>query len=231
MAQPINRPVPVAGGGHSQVSGLNMGWLLAAFLCIVVFALDFAGVESGRLAPSDRSAELAIHATFGHPTYHFFEVVTALGATSWRLPLAILLGIGLFLLGRWWSLTLLASVVAGASLLQVMVKDLVMRPRPVLFPHAISAGGYSFPSGHAMDALALYGVAVYLLWHLGRRRGLTALGLVVASAVVLLVGLSRIVLGVHYPTDVVGGFGLSGAWLTLMILLLRGRVSHENRLL
>jgi membrane-associated phospholipid phosphatase len=105
--------------------------------------------------------------------------------------------------------------VAGASLLNQLLKAHFQRARPssALFPQA----GLSFPSGHAMIGLALYGCVAWLLWR-HRQHPLWAAGLVVWA---VLIGLTRVYLHVHYATDVLAGFAIGLVWLILLRTALR----------
>ncbi|WP_264842768.1 phosphatase PAP2 family protein [Caldinitratiruptor microaerophilus] len=129
------------------------------------------------------------------------------------------------------ALTLLASV-AGAAVLDTVLKETFGRARPP-GPWLVRAGGFSFPSGHSMVAFALYGYLAYLTWH-GRHRPWQRLPLAGALvAVAVLIGVSRIYLGVHYPSDVVAGFAAGGTWVTTCTLIghpgLRKRSGGESR--
>ncbi|MBC7338796.1 MAG: amidase domain-containing protein [Firmicutes bacterium] len=103
----------------------------------------------------------------------------------------------------------LAASVGLGWLVQALLKVLVHRARPDL-PHLVAVGGYAFPSGHAFVTLVLYGYLALLLGRLAPRRVGTR---VVLLLLVLVVGVSRVYLGVHYPTDVLGGWVLGAAWL------------------
>lgn len=117
----------------------------------------------------------------------------------------------------------------GSVALNETLKVMFARERPEIYRLA-EQSGYSFPSGHAMAALTLYFVLTYLLWqHVKTRRGRVIM-LVVAISVVSIIGLSRIYLGVHYPSDVIAGYCMSGCWLALSIWLYRvvfGKVIEE----
>ncbi|MDI6894898.1 MAG: amidase domain-containing protein [Bacillota bacterium] len=105
----------------------------------------------------------------------------------------------------------LAGTVGLGWLFETVLKVLVHRPRPEL-PHLVSAGGYSFPSGHSFVSFVLYGYLVLLVGRLAPRwRWLRVPLLLVAVGI----GLSRVYLGVHYPSDVLGGWALGAAWLAL----------------
>lgn len=98
--------------------------------------------------------------------------------------------------------------------LNQMLKAIVQRPRPDGFELAAETG-FSFPSGHSMAAMAFFGLIVWMMWryepHRGKRIGCMA----AFACVVVLVGISRIYLGVHYASDVVAGFCVSIAWLSI----------------
>lgn len=133
------------------------------------------------------------------------------------------ISIGMLLLLYFWlhhklELILFIWVSLGSQLLNTMMKLWFRRERPNVH-RIIEEIGYSFPSGHSMAAFSLYGVIAYLLWrHLRRRRERLALILFVVLMTVG-IGWSRIYLGVHYPSDVIGGYAASGAWLMLSIAL------------
>ncbi len=114
------------------------------------------------------------------------------------------------------ELILFVIVVAGTPILVSILKNFFQRARPE-FHRLIEIGGYSFPSGHSMNALAIYGMITFLFWrHIPTRLGRTVL--ILSSCVfILMIGTSRVYLGVHYPSDVIGGYLASGFWLSSVI--------------
>jgi len=77
--------------------------------------------------------------------------------------------------------------------------------------------GYSFPSGHAMAALSLYGIISFILWrHIPKESGRIML-ICISTLLVIFIGISRIYLGVHYPSDIIGAYLISGSWLFFTI--------------
>lgn len=101
---------------------------------------------------------------------------------------------------------------ALAVLLNVVLKTLIQRPRPEGFRLAVESG-FSFPSGHSMAAMAFFGLIVWMVWHYEQDRRQRLLLTVAFSAVIVMIGISRIYLGVHYASDVLGGFCASIIWL------------------
>ena len=114
------------------------------------------------------------------------------------------------------ELILFIAIIVGSPILNELLKLLFHRARPD-FHRLIKINGYSFPSGHAMSAFAVYGVLSFLLWrHIPTRWGRTLL-IVTSIIMILTIGISRIYLGVHYPSDVIGGYFASGCWLAIAI--------------
>ena len=97
-------------------------------------------------------------------------------------------------------------------LLNTVLKYLVQRPRPDGF-RLISETGYSFPSGHSMVAMAFFGLLIWMVWRYHRHDVMRVVWCVVFGFVIVMVGVSRIYLGVHYASDVLAGFCVSLIWL------------------
>lgn len=109
-----------------------------------------------------------------------------------------------------------AGVLAGSVLLNETIKQIFRRSRPA-FHRIIDIGGFSFPSGHSMAAFSLYGMLAFLLWRHIRSAAGRGLLLFSSAAMILLIGVSRIYLGVHYPSDVAGGYLAGASWLFFSI--------------
>ena len=100
--------------------------------------------------------------------------------------------------------------------LNFLLKLLFMRDRPYELM-IIDEVGYSFPSGHAMAALGFYGFIIYLLWHFNLTKSAKIIFSVLLGVLIILIGVSRIYLGVHYASDVLAGYMVSLAYLILYI--------------
>ena len=104
-------------------------------------------------------------------------------------------------------------------LLSFVLKAAFDRPRPELVPHLMRAYFSSFPSGHSMMSAVVYGTLGSILTTLVQHRGLKLYFLLLAATLAGLVGISRVYLGVHYPTDVLAGWAAGLAWATFCWLL------------
>jgi membrane-associated phospholipid phosphatase len=144
--------------------------------------------------------------------------VTWLGSNWLLLPILAAATIVLLRRGNRSAVLAVWTGYLGAIVLYILAKPLVHRPRPPAADLIGHASGRSFPSGHATQALAAWGVlAVVLL--AGRSRTARTVTLTAATVVVLLVGASRIYLGAHWLTDVLAGYALTAAWLGVLAAL------------
>lgn len=126
-------------------------------------------------------------------------------------------------LAIWYFLT----VSIGAGAVNQLVKIFFRRPRPTNVEHLIVQGGYSFPSGHAMAAIITYGALLFLVIRASKTWWPALIGSFTLLPLIGLIGISRVYLGVHYPSDIIGGYSLGLAVLSLSIGLYS--VSLKNK--
>lgn len=144
---------------------------------------------------------------------------TALGGVS-VLTLLTILAVGLLLAQRKWRRALfLVAAISGGAMLNAGLKIGFARPRPELVAHLVKVHDLSFPSGHAMNSAVVYLTLGVLLARAERGRRVKAYLLAGAVLLTLLVGCSRVYLGVHYPTDVLAGWTVGASWATLCWLV------------
>ncbi len=203
--------------------------LTVALLVIFAAGLGFglvAGMVSSRTGLYRYDAGVAAwgarHAT---PfTVRAFRLVTQLGSTAVVLSEAVLVGaVDVLRRRRWSGAAFLLTVVVGHNLLANGVKLLVRRDRPPISPPLHPGTGYSYPSGHTAAAAATY-AALALLLGRGCRWPVRFLLALAAAAVTLDVALSRVLLGVHWLTDVVGGAMLGLGWFAVCAAAFGGRL-------
>jgi len=182
--------------------------------CYGELAEDFR--ISGEIAAFDARVASVVHGWRTASLTPFFKVVTSLanGVTVWVV--ATLVVLFLLLRRRWAEAVLLAVTVGVGTRMGSLAKHTNGRPRPPVSGMLISKpGGYSFPSGHALAATLLYGVIAFLILYEVRIAWVRITAVVAGLVLIVLVSLSRIYLGVHWPSDVVASWCLGGAWLVL----------------
>lgn len=147
--------------------------------------------------------------------------VTALAGTP-VLTLFTLALAGYFAAKRQWrTIALLLVAVLGESILSSTLKEFFGRPRPDIVPHLVHAASMSFPSGHSSSAAAVYLTIAALIARETKERIVRNYVYFTAVLLALLVGASRVYLGVHYPTDVIGGLSFGAAWAAIVLIAAR----------
>ena len=194
----------------------DLALLILSVLCLAIFVCLLIKVLKGRAIRIDEVGYLLLVERLRSPV---LTVVMKAISNLASLPFIV----GLLAAAMLWAPcrahVVWAAVNVGAiSAIDQLLKVLVRRPRPQGF-RLVEAPGLSFPSGHSMAAMAFYGYGVWLV-------RCSAYGLPAGAAieaalacVILAVGVSRIYLGVHYASDVLGGFCLSFVWLILFVHL------------
>lgn len=208
---------PRAATGLRLTAGLAtiavLGWLFGVLAEDVI-----AGNESVRFdLPLARAIARNVTPALAGP----MRAVTAVANGGVIAALAAAIAMVWFLrLRSWFAARLLVVALSGATVVEVVVKSLVRRPRPPV-AHLVGADGWSFPSGHAMRAAVFFGVCAILagrIWPGRRARVRLWTAAVIAAS---LVGASRLILGVHYLTDVLAGLALGTMWLVAASTLIR----------
>lgn len=192
---------------HFYLSGIIALTVFAFFSYLVRFSTD-------RLSSIDQSLTDAIR--------YFYPIGTSffLGVTKFGNPavvIIIFLIILTLLIYKKYSIEAIwfgAGVVGIAGILNFLIKLIFMRERPTL-EHLVTEHSYSFPSGHSTGSMVLYGTLIFLLPIFIQNKTLLRSLQFFLGLFILSIGVSRIFIGVHFPSDVLGGFSLGLAWLLL----------------
>ena len=144
--------------------------------------------------------------------------VTVLGGKTTVVLLVTFVTLFLFFAGHWVRGLIVLVAAGGGAILTTGLKHAFAVERPSAVPHLTIENTFSFPSGHTTMAATVYLTLGLLLAQMGRQRWFKIYFMSVAIGVVLMVGLSRVMLGVHNPTDVLGGWAVGGAWAMLVWL-------------
>ena len=217
----------------AAVVWLTVGLASSAFV-IWAFAELADEVIEGESRRFDRAVLLWIHAHSPEWLDGPMRLVTALGYGQVVLPLLAAVVFAFYLKGWTLAATLLVVSTTGGSLLTAVLKAVFGRARPELFESGYAATFYSFPSGHATVAVGFYGTLTLILAY--RLRGFARWAMAASGVLlVLLIGFSRLYLGVHYPTDVLAGFLAAPLWVVcvgvvyVVWLSVRGLRATESR--
>lgn len=200
-----------------------VGAAVAALVLLVLSVLVAAGAPM--LAALDGPLERGAHGVRSPSLTAVAATLTALGSAFVLVPLTALVAVAGRVAARTWRPgAVVALAGAGSYLSTELLKRVFERPRPT--DQLVGAAGWSFPSGHAADAAAWWlTAAAVLLWAVGGRwaRWQHALVWACATLVALVVGATRVYLGVHHPTDVLAGWSLGVVWAWVVVVTLLWR--------
>jgi undecaprenyl-diphosphatase len=189
-------------------------------------------VLDGDAQAFDETIRAFVHGFAGVWLTAFMKFVTMLGSTLF-LSVTLICILIIFIRINWKHAAVLLTVnMVGAVILNFVLKVSFARARPIPFFDTPLPDSYSFPSGHALYAACFYGVLAWLIAARIRDRPLKILIWVFAVMSALLIGLSRIYLGVHYPSDVIAGYSAAIVWVLTVIwadLLLKKKSGFFNK--
>jgi len=203
---------------------LTVGFVVSLAGLWVFSAITEDVINDDPLTKFDIALVNWLHAGATPSGYGIFATISEFGSLTALMILAFGVGILLVKRRRWIELGGWAAAFAGGFILNAALKYAIRRPRPTYSTDLFSIATWSFPSGHAMVSLVAYGMLAYMLLVVVRVRGRAARITVVLGAAFLIVaiGLSRLYLGVHYFSDVVGGYAAGVLWLSACISALEG---------
>jgi len=155
---------------------------------------------------------------------NFFVIITQLGGVFGIIAFTTILLAILLRRKLYQKALIVGATVAGAALLNVVLKLIFERTRPDLWEQLIVETSFSFPSGHSMITAALGLSLIFICWNTRYRWLAVALG----SSFIIVIGFSRLYLGVHYPTDVLAGWVVSAAWLFIVVTVVNIKLLRKR---
>lgn len=193
----------------------------AAVLCLWVFAEFAEELLENELAVFDTLVSAWVHGMVSPAMTLLMKIVSNAGG-NWLFLGATSLAISIFLYHKqkhFWDAVIVQICLWCGFLFNFGLKCVFKRERPSL-ERMVDAGGFSFPSGHSMVSFAFYGILLYLIYINLPRSPVRFVLMLLTVCLIFLVGVSRIYLGVHYPSDVIAGFAAGGVWLAVCIAAL-----------
>ncbi len=175
----------------------------------------------GIIAPFDQAVDVFLYHTRTPLLVHLFSLITLFGSAIMFIVLVILASIGLWFSRYRRFLVGFFITLAGALATTYALKVLIARPRPLPPLPTVIETSFSYPSGHSTAAMALYGFLNYLICRMPIASIYKKLLITLFVLFILLIGFSRLYLGAHFPTDVLGGYIVSLLWLMIGTSLYR----------
>lgn len=199
---------------------ISKHWLKASLFLLLPFIIFAAGIslDAEWVNKFDQYIAGPFFQIRNTGTTSFFSTVTHLGGEFFIASVVVLSS--LFLIWQdnyvatalWFAL----QTAIGAGLLNQLFKFVFHRTRPAV-EHLVAQGGFSFPSGHSMAAMICYGGLAFIFTLFVKNKLYRWFIFVFAGTLIILIGISRIYVGVHFPSDVAAGFSMGAAWLALSI--------------
>lgn len=191
----------------------NYKWLIC-FICLFCFLLLAEDVFTKEIIQIDDIVYKFIASHFiSNSLTPIVKIITFFGSATWIVIFTIILFV---IIRNKRQNILLGTNLCIVTIINQILKHIFKRSRPTEF-RIIDESGYSFPSGHSMVSMAFYGYLIYLVYKNIKNKYLKWILIIVLSILIILIGISRIYLGVHYTSDVLGGYLLSLSYLVLFI--------------
>ena len=191
----------------------NLKWIIL-FICLVGFLAIAEDVFHKEIMMKDiigyKLVSTLLISDFATPIAKF---ITNFGGAIFLIIATIILFI--LIKNRKIGISIISNL-AVVTILNQLLKNILQRPRPTEF-RIVEETGFSFPSGHSMVSMAFYGYLIYLIYKYVKNKYLKWILIVLLSILICTIGISRIYLGVHYTSDVLGGFLISISYLVIYI--------------
>ena len=197
--------------------------IFVVVLCLILFSVICYGVLSyDSLVIDTKVYSFIINNIMNDGLTPILKAITELGGVAFTVLAGVL--IFMFCKKNRWFITI---DLVGVTLVNQVIKHIIRRPRPNVL-RLVEESGYSFPSGHSMVSMAFYGIIIYLVYKNVTNKYLKWILIILLSLLILSIGFSRIYVGVHYFTDVAGGFLLGLAYLIIYINIYNKRIGKNE---
>ena len=191
----------------------NLKWIIL-FICLIGFLAIAEDVFNKEIMSGDiigyKLVSTFLISDFATPIAKF---ITNFGGAIFLITLTIVLLV--LIKNKKIGISIFSNLVI-VTILNQLLKAILQRPRPTEY-RIVEETGYSFPSGHSMVSMAFYGYLIYLIYRYVKNKYIKWISIVLLSILVCSIGISRIYLGVHYTSDVLGGFLISMSYLVIYI--------------
>ena len=191
----------------------NLKWIVL-FICLIGFLALAEDVFNKEIMNGDivgyKLVSTFLISDFATPIAKF---ITNFGGAIFIIILTVVLFV--LIKNKKIGISIISNLVIITAIIQIL-KRIVQRPRPTEY-RIIEETGYSFPSGHSMVSMAFYGYLIYLIYKYVKNKYLKWISIILLSILICSIGISRIYLGVHYTSDVLGGFFISISYLIIYI--------------
>ena len=191
----------------------NLKWIIL-FICLIGFLAIAEDVSNKEIMSGDiigyKLVSTFLISNFATPIAKF---ITNFGGAIFLIALTIVLLV--LIKNKKIGISIFSNLVI-VTILNQLLKAILQRPRPTEY-RIVEETGYSFPSGHSMVSMAFYGYLIYLIYKYVKNKYIKWISIVLLSILVCSIGISRIYLGVHYTSDVLGGFLISMSYLVIYI--------------
>ena len=202
------------------MKGLSLRFLFAFITCVglaILFGYLAAAIGNESIEHFDLVVINFIQGMEMSWLTPIVKVFAWIGSGYVVAPITIITFLLLFFVYRYRAQAfLLVTVILGTVILNELLKIYFRRERPEIY-RILDAAGFSFPSGHTMMAFSLYTIIAYIVWRNMRTTLNRVLLIIFTTFMILMISTSRIYLGVHYPSDIVGGFIASAFWVSIAI--------------
>ncbi len=186
------------------------------FICIVFFLAILEDILDYEIKNFDIWGYNVISRSISKYMTPVAKLITKLGNAESLILITIILWLVIKNKKIKWAIPI---NLACSTILNLTLKNIIQRPRPIEY-RIINENGYSFPSGHSMVSMAFYGFLIYLIYKNVKNKYIKVISILILSTLIFLIGTSRIYLGVHYASDVIGGFLLAISYLVLYVEIL-----------